>query len=426
MTKHISATFYTPHVLTSLPLVNSFIFYSIVGTYLFYILGLQALIGPAICWGLGLYSLFQWSNNRLKLHSPILIWLFCSIGLIASIIVSHAEFNLGISATIKSILINWTRGWALFPMAFIAGALPFDVKRIYKATCILALISVILIPFFYLGSILHLPSYVSPIYKIFKGSEEPFRVIISSVTETGTVGDGFRFQLFAPWAPALGLIASLMFFLCQSCEQKTWKYIGMICSSIIVSVSGSRLGWVCTPLVFFVLFAAKNIRNPKLLFGCSACFLFVGIFGESILNQLLTWKQQLDDVRADSSLVRERLYDLGIFYWQHYGFWWGNAQLEDNGFKFTQGMRIGTHHTWVGLLYLRGLIGCLSIALAFASTIFYLTFKVFRFPKLQIFSTALSLFLVLLIYSIGENLDTLTYLIWPSLLVIGKSLNQSN
>ena len=85
-------------------------------------------------------------------------------------------------------------------------------------------------------------------------------------------------------------------------------------------------------------------------------------------------------------------------------------------------MPIGSHHSWYGLLFVKGLAGALALAIPLAASIIMLSLRANRCSSAR---HALGMSLLLVLYSFGENLEVLAYLYWPALLVIGFALSAS-
>ena len=86
-------------------------------------------------------------------------------------------------------------------------------------------------------------------------------------------------------------------------------------------------------------------------------------------------------------------------------------------------MPIGSHHSWYGLLFVKGLLGAIALAIPLLVTVVFL---MFRSIKSEAASTGFAMSLVLLLYSFGENLEILSYLYWPALVVMGAAFRQEN
>jgi len=82
-------------------------------------------------------------------------------------------------------------------------------------------------------------------------------------------------------------------------------------------------------------------------------------------------------------------------------------------------MMIGSHHTWYGLLFVKGVAGAIALALPVGVTLYALARPAFTCPEHR---TAFGIMTVLAMYSFGENLEVLAYLYWPGLVYIGSVL----
>ena len=81
-------------------------------------------------------------------------------------------------------------------------------------------------------------------------------------------------------------------------------------------------------------------------------------------------------------------------------------------------MPIGSHHTWYGLLYVKGVVGVVALAIPLVWTIIDMILVA------QITRIGLALTLMIAFYSNWENLEILAYLMWPGLLLIGSALRR--
>jgi hypothetical protein len=79
-------------------------------------------------------------------------------------------------------------------------------------------------------------------------------------------------------------------------------------------------------------------------------------------------------------------------------------------------MKIGSHHTWNGLLYIKGIVGFAALALPLAWSVLEMIAKA---QADRVARLALGVLLTLLFFSFGENLEILIYLFWPGMIVVG-------
>jgi hypothetical protein len=82
-------------------------------------------------------------------------------------------------------------------------------------------------------------------------------------------------------------------------------------------------------------------------------------------------------------------------------------------------MPIGSHHTWYGLLFVKGLVGLFALAIPMVLSLIYLF--VFSVHNVQA-RAAMCMLIVLTCYSLFENLEILAYLYWPALFWLGMTL----
>lgn len=81
---------------------------------------------------------------------------------------------------------------------------------------------------------------------------------------------------------------------------------------------------------------------------------------------------------------------------------------------------IGSHHTWVGLLFDHGFIGCLVFAVAMAWSFIDLLIKA---QRSTVAKTGLGILIILTVFSFGEPIPTYSYLL-VSFLFLGIVFNQ--
>jgi len=125
--------------------------------------------------------------------------------------------------------------------------------------------------------------------------------------------------------------------------------------------------------------------------------------------------------RADSSRVRATLGRIAVQRWQNEAPVWGHGTVE-RGPHLVEYMPIGSHHTWFGLLFVKGIVGAAALALPMLWTLLALLPQASRSPAGR---TALSLLLLMFLYTFAENLEILAYLIWPAMVVIGMALREA-
>lgn len=406
-------------------LPEKLIWYYIIATYPIYYLGGQYLLAPLLGYFLVFYLIRQWWNQtpatppEEQVTIPIAVWLWI-VGMLlieVALIVGHFDFDLGLAKTISSSVNRWLRSWSLLPVFMLVGSLKIRPQIIYRAVSILGVQSLLMA---IMAIILRMPdvNYISPL-KIFGGGNfYEVSVFGASLDDTNEL----RLHLFAPWAPALGMVGNIYFFLVQQEQDRLLKWLGIAGAIAMIVGSVSRLAMICLPLTLGLAWWLLNISRPVVqsLSGLGA---FLGGFlAPTIINSLQLALDQFSKSRAGSSRVRFILGRTALYRWQNEAFFWGHGTVEERGPKVTGFMQIGTHHTWFSILYNHGLIGCLGLAIPLAWSLVELIFKA---QSSQLAQVALKLVLVLTIFSLGENLDSLTYIYWPGLVILGIAFQEN-
>jgi hypothetical protein len=409
-------------------LPEALVWYYIIGTYVIYYMGAQYLFAPMLGTFLTIYLIVRlwWQDEQTppqeRVTVPFASWLWLGAILVIefSLIMGHLHFNLGVDQIVKTTMNRWFRTWFLFPMFLLAGSLPIRPQLIYRAICILCFQSLFFILLGAAGIAAGIPDdleYSSPL-KIFGGGDF-YDVKILGYT-TSYDGES-RLQLFTPWAPALGLLGNIYFWFAWCETDKKWRWLGLLGATAMVVSSVSRAGIIFLPLVPCLIWLMLNVTRPwvQMLAGFT-CFL-AGLFGSTLLSAIETLTSNLNSYRAGSSRVRETLQRMAIEKWQKSPIW-GYGTISPKGPAVTGHLPVGTHHTWNSLLYTHGIVGCTALAIAVIWSFLELLIKAHRSPIARV---GLSVILILILFSFSENLDSMTYIFWPGLLILGISFKET-
>jgi len=401
-------------------LPEKLIWYYLVCTYPIYYLGGQYLLAPLLGCFLALYLAWQWwhqtpatpLDEQITIPVAIWVWIVGILMIEVALIIGHFDFNLGLGKTISSTVNRWVRTWMLFPVFMLAGSLKIRPQLIYRGVCIVCIQSLLMAV---IASGLNLPdvSYTSPL-RVFGGGNFYHVNIFGTLLDSGEL----RLILFAPWSPALGLVANVYFCLASQEKNPTLKWLGIMGAIAMIVGSVSRLAIICLPLTLIVSWFLLNIHRPVVQLGTGLVGFISGFLAPTIIHNLQLARAEFSQARVGSSRVRTVLGKIALYRWQQEAFFWGHGSVGEHGPKVTGRMAIGTHHTWFSILYTHGLIGCLGLAVPLAWSLVELVFKA---QTSQIAKVGLQIILVLIIFSGGENIDSLTYLYWPGLLILGIS-----
>lgn len=394
-------------------------------TWLLWLVGGLYIVGPALGWilaamaGWKLYAGNALAGVKSKSSLNLALWAWIA-GMAAMLIilwVGHANFSLGTGQTIKS-TVGWAKGWALialFPVA--CAVLEVRIAVVARAICQLGGQSLIILPIFLVAPSVGLPAelWVSPL-KIIGGSGPEYFSTTLYTLEPG-VGTP-RWQFFAPWSPAAGMVAVIHVLLAMQEKAPGWRTVGMTSGIVLAVLSQSRLALIALLLILPALWALRHAHRPALWLAASPAFLLAGVFALPIMD---TANQAVSDVRgarADSTRVRETLGRIAVERWQNEAPWFGHGIVE-NGPHLVEYMPIGSHHSWYGLLFVKGLLGALALAIPLVISLAVLLRNANRDALAR---TGFGLALVMVLYSFGENLEMLAYLTWPAWAMLGPAL----
>ncbi len=397
------------------------VWYSIVGTYGFYVLGALYVLAPVIAWVLfaiavvriGRFVILGDQRYHVPLPGLVIVWFLGMLVMLLALVVGHFNYDMGLGAVIKS-TIGWAKGWALLAIFPLIGCLNIRPEIIYRAACIVSLHTIILAPVFILAWMANLPQvlYVSPLQKVGGPGPEFFAM---SLYEIDPSNGSPRWRLFTPWAPALGFVANIYFVFALQEKKLFYKVAGIIGCIIMVLLSGSRLGLLSLISVSLITWWLSMMGRPFILWVSGVGAAFTGLAMAPILSFAEDFATKFREARADSSRVREALARIAVNRWREEAPIWGHGQVEA-GPHLVEYMMIGSHHTWYGLLYVKGAVGLVAMAVPLACSFVYCLIKAMHTKEGRV---ALSVVLLLFLYTFGENLEVLAYLIWPGLLFIG-------
>lgn len=406
---------YFEEKLTLLALSSTYVFYSIGGVYV-----LGSAIGFLLLSIVGLRMFFDDNKTTPKISILTNLWHVSMLIMLIALLIGHLNWNLGFGQTIKS-TIGWMKGWALMSIFVWLGASSLIRPHfVIRGVCFIAIHSLVFALISVAAYFIGLPGelYVSPLKIIGGPGSDFFKVAFYGINPETGAG---RWQFFGPWAPSAGLI-SCLFLIISSLEKnqtiRHWAFVGCL---VICLLSQSRAGWAIFIFLLPLLWSHKFMLDPRVLLVLGVAIPLVLLISQPLIEHLMDSYQQVKDARPDSTRVRNALANIAVQRWQQEAFWFGHGIVE-RGPKMVEYMPIGTHHSWYGLLFVKGFVGMCAFAIPLAFTFIYLLWQ-------SLTSTfahrMLCLVIVLICYSFFENLEILMYLCWPAFLMIGMAFAPS-
>ncbi len=402
------------------------IFLAIVGTWLIWLVGGLYVAGPLIGYGLLGLVIARYTGmtgaelaDAPRFHVGVFLWVAGMGAMLVALIVAHLEFELGAAQLLKS-SIGWMKGWSLMAVFVVAGAaLSVRPAVIFRATGILAAQTLVLVPVFVFAGLVGLPEklYVSPLSLVGGPGPEFFDVSLYTIDDTT---GGLRWRFFAPWSTAAAFLAGLGFVFALYERNFFWKAVGIVAALIMCVMTGSRLSVVAVPAIVVAVLVVSNIRRPMVLIA-AAIVIAVGVLvADTVVMAYQDFTDAFYSARAASSRVRAALANIAYHRWQSEAVLFGHGIVE-RGPHLVQFMPIGTHHTWAGLLFVKGAVGFAGFAIPLAWSAIELAIKA---QADRVARAGLGVVLATALFSFGDNMEIVAYLIWPGLLVVGIALGR--
>ncbi|MDO6725768.1 O-antigen ligase domain-containing protein [Cognatishimia sp. 1_MG-2023] len=391
-------------------------------TWPLYAIGALYIAGPVIAWSLGtlaVVALYLGPAMRvdLKPHPiPPVVWAWIlGMGAMLPILwLGHINWNFSAAQTIKS-TIGWAKGWALMALFPLAGAvLPIRRSILIRGQCIVGLWVLCLAPLMLAAPYIGLPEriFTSPL-KVVGGPGPEYFTVFLFTYDPATWSP--RWQFFAPWSPFAALLGVMMVLFALEEENRNWRAIGIAAGTLMVLASKSRMGLVGLVLCTMPPRALGLMSKRWAWFTAAGLTASLAMTADRLIQTLTTGIATFKNARADSTRVRATLQRIAEERWWEEAIWFGHGRPAPGG-HIVEYMPIGTHHTWYGLLFVKGVTGFLALMIP-------LVFQTLLALADTIASTRgrlpLGILMVILLLSFGENIEIEAYLLWPGLMVLG-------
>lgn len=396
---------------------------ALAATWFVYLVGGLYVLGPVLGVGLAglLFGRSYLSGGAVQawfvpaIPSSVWVWIVGMLVMLVALEMGHINQDLGLGQTIKS-NIGWAKGWALLTLFPLAGAcLHIRLETLIRASGWVAFGTILLTPAFLVAPMIGLPEvlFVSPLKLIGGPGPEFFAVQLYSYEPMdGTT----RLRYFTPWSPAAGMIGNMYLIFALSDKRKVWKWLGIVSALAMILTSKSRLAIAAALFIWPVVIAAGEAKRPAMWFLATIGLLTLTPAAQSIIDWIDGAMNSIKSMRADSTRVREMLGEIALDRWWNEAPIWGHGVVE-RGPHAVEFMPIGSHHTWYGLLFVKGAVGAIALAVPLVWNL--IEFALLAMTRSRAGRIAFGMVLLMAFYSIGENLEILAYLLWPGLIVMG-------
>jgi hypothetical protein len=198
-------------------------------------------------------------------------------------------------------------------------------------------------------------------------------------------------------------------------RDRRWMAAGLAAGILMILASKSRMGLVglvaCTMGPRMLPLIAR-VWAWQVAAALTASLAIVGTalvqFGQDAIRAF-------KGARADSTRVRETLQRIAGERWREEAVWFGHGTVQP-GPHLVEYMPIGSHHTWWGLLFVKGAVGFLAFLVPLAWQIVLALWDAARGPRGRL---PLGICMTIVLLSFGENVEIEAYMLWPALIVLG-------
>ncbi|WP_235008682.1 O-antigen ligase domain-containing protein [Candidatus Halocynthiibacter alkanivorans] len=396
---------------------------ALIWTWPFYFIGALYVVGPVLAWlmgGLAVLALYLGPAIRADLRPagpvpPVVTgWILGMILMLIVLLIGHVDWDLSLRQTIKS-TVGWAKGWALLALFPLAGAvLPVRRALLVRGQCVVGAWTLALAPLMLLAPTLGLPEriFVSPLRAVGGPGPEYFTVFLFTWDPATWTP---RWQFFAPWSPFAALLGVMMFLFALEEKHRGWRGAGLLAGMLMVFASKSRMG-----LVGLLICPVGPRLMPLLLRGWAwhvgaALIASLAVFGTTLATALGDGVYAFKMARADSTRVRATLQRIAEERWQNEAPWFGHGTIQP-GSHLVEYMPIGSHHTWYGLLFIKGLAGFCALLIPLVWNTGLALVDATRHARGRL---PLGILMTIMLLSFGENLEIQVYLLWPGLVMLG-------
>lgn len=404
------------------------VYKAMIYTWPFYAIGALYLVGPVIAWVLGALaalSLFLGEAIRSDLRAtgpvPPLVWAWFAamFVMLIALWLGHLDWSLGTKQTIKS-SIGWAKGWALLALFPLIGAvLPIRRALLVRGQCVIGMGTLVLAPLLLAAPYIGLPEkiFTSPLKAVGGPGPEYFSVYFFTFDPASWTP---RWQFYAPWSPFAALLGVVMVLFALEEKERKWMIAGIASGVLMILASKSRMG-----LVGLVACTIAPRMLPLIMRGwawqaVAGLTASLAIVGAALAQLAKDAVSVFKGARADSTRVRETLQRIASERWWNEAVWFGHGTVHP-GSHAVEYMPIGSHHTWYGLLFVKGLLGFFALLVPLVWHVLFTAVDAARHPRGRL---PLGILMTIVLLSFGENLEIEAYMLWPGLMLLGVHLRE--
>jgi O-Antigen ligase len=420
--------------LTNLTFAEKVIYWTIVLTPLWWVLGIQPIFYPFVA-AILLVLGFDIDNlTKASLPWCNLAWLGMVLAVLITNILGLSERNFDILKTFAT-LFTIFKGYFLI---FSCMTLPFwhsiRINVIVRAVAWMCVGSMVVlgIQLLILAALGPQESFLPPLARLIPGEKASLMLKFAIIQPFFGISLP-RTDLYTPDPPILGVFALLCFFICLGETNSRLRKFALTGCIVSLIISQSRLAWICFPLAFIIIACFHSgLARQSYLWIASFTSLFCAKFGLTIQDLISKPLESFNSARADSSKDRELVVSATIDAWKESP--WLGWGVMDKSFIFPWGngdvqLPLGTFSSYAQVLYLHGVFGFTFFIISLISTLYTFGKPAIRGNRIcqQAFASLIALYLLCQ----ATNLSWMAiyfwfYFIWLGAIISDISKKRSN
>lgn len=346
------------------------IYWVIVLTPVWWLLGIQTLLYPGIAFGL-LIANFDFDKLfRRSVPICVLAWLAMSLTMLWTAILGLDNIGYNPLRTAAA-MVTLCKSYLLI---FVCLWLPFfariRVRVITRAVAWLSASYLVSLIVQVAMLLLHVGGggFAPPLAKLIPGDQLSTRVAFAVFQPFFRIPLP-RTSLYTPDPPILGVCSVLFFFICLGESDRRLRRISLAGCLVALVISQSRSAWIFFPLALLVMTLIRSglIRQRFLWFASFYSFLCT-VLGLGLKELLDKPTEVFTSARAESSRDRELVVRKTIEAWQQKP-WLGWGTIQGSVKWYIYNIALGSFSTYPSVLYLHGIFGFTVFLFALATTL---------------------------------------------------------
>ncbi|MBE9028472.1 O-antigen ligase family protein [filamentous cyanobacterium LEGE 11480] len=349
--------------------IESVLYWTIVLTPLWWLLGIQTMLYPLM----GVYWIIRGFNfdRIVRQRLPVTVWSWVAMTIVAFVLAMMAISDMGLP--IGKMISAWVTLIKGYFLIFAYLTLPFwhriRGEVIVRAVCWMAFGYVVTVAIqvalMYAG-VWNEPLF-PPLAKVIPGNK------LSLMVKPAVMQPFFgiplpRTSIYMADPPIPGVCGLLCYFMCLNERNQRLRWLGTLGSLGAVIVSQSRLAWVCFPASALVVgFLRYFVIRQTALWSMTSISFTSAMLGMTIKEMISKPMEVFTSARAESSADRALVVGKTIEAW-HRSPWFGWGITRGSVKWHVYDIALGSFSSYASVLYHQGIFGFAFFGFALAAT----------------------------------------------------------